>query len=74
MNKDINSFLVKERLNLKFNPSKLKRFGKHSRFFINAAGGFQPRTKGFRHEVKPTIRYCGRILGRGERMEMSAEK
>jgi len=56
---------------LELNPSKIKRFGKHSRLFIKLAGGFQSRTKAFRHEGKSTIRDCGRILGRGKNGNMS---
>lgn len=41
--------------------------------FHSCCKGFQPRTKEFRHKGK-SIRYCGRILGRGESMEMPAEK
>lgn len=62
---------MSERKNLELNPSKIKRFGKHCRLFTNLAGKFQPRTKGFKHEGKSTIRDCGRILGIGKNGNMS---
>lgn len=72
LNKDVNRFLVKGR---KFGvqSSRLKRLGKHSRFFINAAEGSELRTKGHRHKDK-SLSGIGRIVGRGERMEIQARK